>query len=72
MNDDSSDPAAPRIPNYKAPDFMRKEMELFLRARNEMVSLRRYGDDDAPIRPIPPLQGIRSVRPVREIDRTIL
>jgi hypothetical protein len=71
VNDDPTDPAAPRIPKYKAPDFMRKEIELFLRARNETVLMRRNGDDDAPIRPIAPLQGIHAVRPVREINRTI-
>ena len=36
MNDPDS-PFPHRIPKYKAPDFMRKEIELFLRARNERV-----------------------------------
>ena len=40
----------PRIPKYRAPDFMRKEIGLFYNARYQMRMLRRYGDDDAPVR----------------------
>ena len=43
---------APRVPKYRAPDFMRKEIALFHQARNEARFLRRYGDDDDPIPPI--------------------
>ena len=68
---DEVDPSPARVPKYKAPDFMRKEIELFLRARNETVLMRRHGDNDLPVPPVTPLQGIRSIRPVREINRTI-
>jgi hypothetical protein len=71
VNDDSPPPVQPRIPKYKAPDFMRKEIELFLRARNETVLMRGYGDNDAPVPPVTPLRGVRSIRPVREINPTI-
>ena len=43
---DADSPFPKRIPKYKAPDFMQKEIELFLRARNETVLMRRNGDDD--------------------------
>jgi hypothetical protein len=49
---------------------MRKEIELFLRARNETILARRYGDNDAPVPRVTPLQGIRSVRSVGEINST--
>jgi hypothetical protein len=71
MSDEAADPVPARVPKYKAPDFMRKEIELFLRARNEAVLMRRYGDNDAPVPPVTPLQGVRSIRPVREINPTI-
>jgi hypothetical protein len=70
MNEDSPPAAQPRIPKYKAPDFMRKEIELFLRARNETVLMRRNGDDDSPIARVMPLAAIRSVRSVGEINST--
>jgi hypothetical protein len=65
MSDEAPDPVPPRIPKYKAPDFMRKEIELFLRARNEASFMRRYGDDDAPVPAITPLSGIGAARAVR-------
>ncbi len=70
MSDEAADPAPVRVPKYKAPDFMRKEIELFLRARNETILARRYGDNDAPVPRVTPLQGIRSVRSVGEINST--
>ena len=69
MSDEAADPAPVRVPKYKAPDFMRKEIELFLRARNETILARRYGDNDAPV-PRVTRQGIRSVRSVGEINST--
>ena len=71
MSGEAADPVPARVPKYKASNFMQKEIELFLRARNETVLMRRNGDDDAPITRVMPLAGIRSIRPVREINRTI-
>ena len=74
MTETIPDPDSPfpkRVPKYKAPDFMRKEMELFLRARNETVLMRRNGDDDTPIARVAPLSAVRLIRPVTEINRTI-
>jgi hypothetical protein len=71
MSDQVPDPAAPRVPKYKAPDFMRKEIELFLRARNETVLLRRYGDDDEPVAPVGPLRSVNAINSVTEINRHI-
>jgi hypothetical protein len=68
---DPDSPFPKRIPKYKAPDFMQKEIELFLRARNETVLMRRNGNDDAPIARITPLSAVRATRPVTEINRTI-
>ena len=65
MSDDSSDPA--RVPKYKAPDFMRKEMALFMNARMETMLNRRNGDSDTPIQPIAPLSAVRAVRTIRGI-----
>ena len=70
MSDDPSGEGQPRVPKYKAPDFMRKEMGLWLRGRYESALMRRYGDDDAPIAPISPIQSIRPTRPVGRIDET--
>ncbi len=64
----------PRIPKYRAPDFMRKEIGLFYNARYQMRMLRRYGDDDAPVRPIAAISAVRAARPVRRLgdgDSTI-
>jgi hypothetical protein len=74
MADTIEEPDSPfpkRIPKYKAPDFMQKEMELFLRARNGTALVRRNGDDDAPIARISPLTGIRRIGRVSEINHTI-
>jgi hypothetical protein len=71
VSDEAAEPVPGRVPKYKAPDFMRKEIELFLRARNETVLMRRYGDDDAPVPAVMPVQAIRSIYPVRETNRTI-
>ncbi len=68
MNDDAGDPPPPRVPKYKAADFMRKEIELFHRARNATLMLRRYGDNDLPVRPVTPISGIRAIRPIRNIN----
>jgi hypothetical protein len=65
MDDDT--PA--RIPKYRAPDFMRKEMGLFYQARFQTQMMRRYGDDDAPIRPIAAIAAVRAIRPIRPLGR---
>jgi len=70
VSDDANGDAQPRVPKYKAPDFMRKEMGLWLRGRYESALMRRYGDDDAPIAPISPIQAIQPARPVGRIGRT--
>jgi hypothetical protein len=70
MVDDANGGAQPRVPKYKAPDFMRKEMALWLRGRYESALMRRYGDDDAPIAAISPIQAIRPSRSVGRIGRT--
>jgi hypothetical protein len=70
MNGDGNGDGKPPVPKYKAPDFMRKEMNLWLRGRYESALMRRYGDDDAPIRAISPIQAIRPTRPAGRIDRT--
>jgi len=71
MNDDTDPDAPARVPKYKAPDFMRKEMALFLRARNETAIMRRNGDDDSPVRPISAISSVRAIRPVIEINHLI-
>jgi hypothetical protein len=71
MTDEATDPAAPRVPKYKAPDFMRKEIELFHRARYATTLLRRYGDNDEPVPAVAPLLGINAIRSVTEINRNI-
>jgi|GEM_PF-5751910 hypothetical protein len=71
MTDAAPDPAAPRIPKYKAPDFMRKEIELFHRARNATAQLRRYGDNDEPVPAVAPLLPTNAIRSVTEINRNI-
>lgn len=66
------DPDAPvpkRIPKYKAPDFMAKEIELWARASNAMVSVRRNGDNDDPITPISPIANVAATYRVTEIQR---
>lgn len=71
MTDEAPEPTVPRVPKYKAPDFMRKEIELFLRARNETILMRRYGDNDAPVPAVAPLLGVNAIRSVTEINRNI-
>ena len=71
MVEDPDSPLPKRVPKYKAPDFMQKEMELFLRARNATVLVRRNGDDDAPIGRVSPVNGTYAVRGVSEINRQI-
>jgi hypothetical protein len=71
MVEDPDSPFPKRVPKYKAPDFMQKEIELFLRARNETVLVRRNGDDDAPIGRVAPVNGTYAVRGVSEINRQI-
>jgi hypothetical protein len=66
VNDDSNAGTA-RIPKYKAADFMRKEMALFMNARMETLLNRRNGDTDTPIQPIVPLSAVRAVRQIRGI-----
>ncbi len=70
MNDDPNGDKQPRVPKYKAPDFMRKEMGLWLRGRYESALMRRYGEDDAPISAIEPIQGIQPARPPGRPGRT--
>jgi hypothetical protein len=70
MNDDPNGEGQPRVPKYKAPDFMRKEMGLWLRGRYESALMRRYGDVDAPISAIGPIQRIQPTRPAGRIGRT--
>ncbi len=68
MNDRPDDVAngpAPRVPKYRAPDFMAKQIALWGRARALTYGARRYGDNDAPVPAITPVGSIRSVRPVR-------
>jgi hypothetical protein len=66
---DSDDGAEPvneqRVPKYRASDFMRNEIALFHRARIDMQSVLRNGDNDAPIRPIAAVRAVRAIRPVR-------
>jgi len=61
----------PRVPKYRAPDFMQKEIALWHRARAESLAVRRYGDDDAPIPAVPPIGAIRSIRPVQELGNIL-
>ena len=70
MDDDANGDPQPRVPKYKAPDFMRKSMGLWLRGRYESALMRRYGDDDAPIAAISPIQAIRPARTAGRIGRT--
>ena len=65
------DPDPGRRPKYKAPDFMRKEIEFFHRARNETILMRRYGDNDAPVPAVGALRSVNAIRAVTEINRTI-
>jgi hypothetical protein len=60
-------PAAPRVPKYRAPDFMQKQIALWHRARSESLALRRYGDNDGPVPSVTPIGAIRAIRPVREL-----
>jgi hypothetical protein len=60
-------PKAPRQ-KYRAPDFMRKEIALFYRARMLTRTLDRNGDNDRPIVPIRPLRAVRALRPLRGFD----
>lgn len=60
---DGDDDAAPR-PKYKISPFMRKEITLFHRARAQMRMMRRYGENDEPVRAV---TAVRPVRPVRRI-----
>jgi hypothetical protein len=71
VSDEGADPIPARVPKYKAPDFMRKEIELFLRARNETILMRRHGDDDSPVPAVRPISAVRATRQVREINPTV-
>jgi hypothetical protein len=63
----SDDENAPRIPKYRASDFMAKEIALFHRAREQTRLMRRYGDNDAPVAAVMPIAAIRSVLPIPRI-----
>lgn len=72
MNDDpnpaaTAAAAAGRVPKYKAPDFMRKEMALFFQTRMETRLIRRNGDSDTPILAVSPVAAVRAPRPIRPI-----
>ncbi len=58
-------------PKYRASDFMRKEIALFHRARRDMRSMRRFGDDDAPVPAIAAAQAVHAIRRVRLRDGAI-
>jgi hypothetical protein len=64
-SDDLASGATPRVPKYRAPDFMAKQIALWGRARALTYAARRYGDSDAPLPAVTPVGSIRSVRPVR-------
>jgi hypothetical protein len=61
------DESGPRIPKYRASDFMTKEIALFHKARFETRLLRRYGDDDLPIPAVMPIAAVRAVWPVQRV-----
>lgn len=63
----ADDENAPRIPKYRAPDFMAKEIALFHQAREQTRLLRRYGDDDAPVPAVMPVAAVRSIRPIPRV-----
>ena len=71
MVEDPDSPFPKRVPKYKAPGFMQKEIELWMRGRNETMLMRRNGDNDSPIEPVASVRSIHSVRAVTEINRTI-
>jgi hypothetical protein len=71
MVEDPDSPVPKRVPKYKAPDFMRKEIELWMRGRNETMLMRRNGDNDDPIEPVASVRPIHGIRAVTEINRTI-
>lgn len=74
MIEDPDSPAPKRVPKYKAPDFMQKQIELWMSARNATIISRRNGNDDGPIQPIQAITAIRpihSIRGVTDINRTI-
>jgi hypothetical protein len=58
---------APRVPKYRAPGFMQRQIALWHRARSEGMALRRYGDNDRPVPAVTPIGAIRAIRPVREL-----
>ena len=70
MSDEAPDRVPARVPKYKAPDFMRKQIALFHQARAATAMLRRYGDNDAPVRAVTPIQGVVAIRPIRRFDRS--
>jgi hypothetical protein len=61
----ADDESAPRVPKYRAADFMAKEIALFHQARFETRMMRRYGDDDAPIPAVMPIAAVREAWPVQ-------
>jgi hypothetical protein len=74
MIEDPDSPAPKRVPKYKAPGFMQKEIALWMSARNATIISRRNGEDDGPIAPIQATSTIRpihSTRGVIDINRTI-
>jgi hypothetical protein len=71
MVEDPDSPSPKRVPKYKAPDFMQKEIELWMRGRNELMLMQRNGHDDSPIQPVASVRPIHQIRAVTEINRTI-
>jgi hypothetical protein len=63
----ADDESAPRVPKYRAADFMAKEIALFHRARFETRLMRRYGDDDLPVPAVMPIAAVRAVWPVQRV-----
>lgn len=59
------DENAPRVPKYRAADFMAKEIALFHQARYETRLMRRYGDNDGPVPAVLPIAAVRAVWPIQ-------
>lgn len=59
-------------PKYLHPGFMQRALALYERARTQMRGVARYGDNDAPVPAIEPVESVRPLRdiaPPREDDR---
>ncbi len=65
MNDDET----PALPKYRQPGFMRKQLALYDRACFQLRQVRRYGENDDPVRAIAPVAPVRSLQPIRLDNR---